>query len=150
MALQSEGIVADYAKLGVHRLEKVVTKLHCRMLPYNKREGVFKLGSLKFIHGFVGGVTAARRTAQVYGSVVMGHGHAIQMQPIEGIEQRTGFMAGCLCKLELEYNRAQMGTLNQEHGWAYGVTNEKTGSFHYWQARRVDGSWLLPTGMEVL
>ncbi len=150
LAEQSEGIVADYAKLGVQQMERLVAKLHCRMFPYNKRTGIFKLGSLKFVHGFVGGVTAARRTAQVYGSVVMGHGHAIQMQPIEGIEQRTGFMAGCLCKLELDYNRAQMGTLNQENGWAFGVTNERTGSFQYWQARRVDGAWLLPTGLEIL
>ncbi len=150
LAEQSEGIVADYAKLGVQRLEKVVSKLHCRMLPYNKRTGVYKLGSLKFIHGFITGVTAARRSAQVYGSVVMGHGHAIQHQPIEGLEQRTGFMAGCLCKLELGYNRAHAGTLVWEHGFAYGAINERTGAFQYWQARRVDGAWLLPTGVMVL
>lgn len=147
---QSEGIVADYAKLGICRMEKMVAKLRCQMFPYNKRTGVFRLGSLKFIHGFVGGVTAARRTAQVYGSVVMGHGHAIQAQSIEGLDQRTGFMVGCLCKLELDYNRAQMGTLNQENGFSYGVTNEKTGSFHLWQARRVDGEWLLPSDVVVL
>lgn len=150
LAEQGEGVVQDYAKLGVKRIEDLFTKLRCRHYHYNKREGVHRMGSLKFIHGLVGGCTAARRTAQVYGSVVMGHGHSIQMQPIEGIEQRTGFMAGCLCKLELDYNRAQMGTLNQEHGWSYGVTNEKTGSFHYWQARKVDGAWILPTDFKVL
>lgn len=140
-ATQQEGIVADYAKLGVNRLTKLTDGFKCRMFPYNKREGVFTLGSLKFIHGYLSGINAARRTAQIYGSTVMGHGHGIMAQSIEGIEQRTGFMAGCLCKLELDYNRAQPGTLLWEHGFAYGVTNEKTGSFHYWQARKVDGVW---------
>ncbi len=150
LAEQSEGIVADYAKLGVQRLEKVVTKLRCRMLPYNKREGVLKLGSLKFIHGYLSGVTAARRTAMIYGSVVMGHGHGIQSATIEGIEPRAGFMCGCLCKLELDYNRAQAGTLAWEHGWSFGVVNERTGSFQYWQARRIDGVWIVPTTLEAI
>ncbi len=150
LAEQSEGIVADYAKLGVQRLEKSVAKLRCQMFPYNKRQGVLKLGSLKFIHGYLTGITAARRTAMVYGSVVMGHGHGIQAATIEGVEPRAGFMCGCLCKLELGYNRAQAGTLAWEHGWAFGVTNERTGSFLYWQARRTDGVWIVPTTMEAI
>lgn len=150
LAEQSEGIVADYAKLSVKQLEELVSKLRCRMFPYNKRDGVFHLGSLKFIHGYLLGITAARRTAMIYGSVVMGHGHGIQSATIEGVEIRAGFMCGCLCKLELGYNRGSAGTLNWEHGWCYGVTNEKTGSFQYWQARRIDDKWILPTGIEQL
>lgn len=150
LAEQSEGIVADYAKLGVQRLEKLVARLRCQMFPYNKREGVFTLGSFKFIHGYLLGITAARRTAMIYGSVVMGHGHSIQSASIEGIEPRAGFMCGCLCKLELDYNRAHAGTLSWNHGWAYGVTNEKTGAFHYWQARKIDGQWVLPSDILVL
>ncbi len=83
----------------------------------------------------------------IYGSVVMGHGHGVQQATIEGVEQRAGFMAGCLCKLELGYNRAQAGTLAWEHGFGYGISNEKTGSFHYWQARRIDGAWVLPSDL---
>lgn len=150
LATQSEGIVADYAKLGVKRIEELMTSMKCQMLPYNKRDGVLKIGSLKFIHGYITGVTAARRTAMIYGSVVMGHGHSIQSATIEGTEPRAGFMAGCLCKLELEYNRAQPGTLNWEHGWAYGIINEKTGSYQLWQARRIDNQWILPSGIESL
>ncbi len=148
LAQQSEGIVADYAKLGVQRLEKVISDLRCTMWAYNKRTGIFQLGSLKFIHGYLTGVTAARRTAQIYGSVVMGHGHGIQSATIEGVEPRAGFMAGCLCQVELDYNRAQAGTLAWENGWCFGVTNEKTGSFQYWQARRIDGRWIVPTTLE--
>lgn len=150
LANQSEGIVADYAKLCVKQLEELITKLHCRMLAYNKREGVYEMGALRFIHGYITGITAARRTAMIYGNVVMGHGHGIQSATVEAIEPRSGFMCGCLCKVELEYNRAQAGTLSWENGWCYGVTNEKTGSFQYWQARRIDDKWILPTGIETL
>ncbi len=150
LAEQSEGIVADYAKLGTNRLEKVVAKLKCRMYPYDKRLGVLHLGSLKFIHGYISGVTAARRTAMIYGSVVMGHGHGIQSATIEGLEPRAGFMCGCLCKTDLGYNRAQAGTLAWENGWPFGVVNERTGSFIYWQARRVDGHWIVPSSLEII
>lgn len=150
LAEQSEGIVADYAKLCVSRLEKLVSGLRCRMYAYNKREGVLSLGSLKFIHGYLTGITAARRTAMIYGSVVMGHGHGIQSATIEGVEPRAGFMCGCLCKTELGYNRAHPGTLAWENGWCFGVVNEKTGAFQYWQARRIDGVWIVPATLEVI
>ncbi len=150
LAEQGEGVVADYAKVGVARLERVVNKLRCQMYGYNKRTGVYHLGSLKFIHGYLTGVTAARRTALIYGSVVMGHGHGIQSATIESVEQRSGFMCGCLCELELGYNRAHAGTLNHENGWCFGVTNTRTGSFQYWQARRIDGVWVVPSTLEII
>ena len=150
LAVQGDGIIADYALEGTKRLEDAIRHLRCQMFPYNKREGVLRLGHLKVIHGFAAGLHAARTTALIYGSVTMGHGHAIQMQPIPGLEQRTGFMGGCLCKKELGYNRHLQGTLNWEHGWQYGVVNQETGSFQLWQARQIDGKWLLPTGIEEL
>ena len=150
LAQQSEGIVADYAKLIVNNLEELVTKMRCQMFPYNKREGVMRLGDLKVIHGYRAGITAARMSAKTYGSVLMGHGHQIQQAAIEGLDQRTGFMGGCLCKLELEYNRAQEGSLTWEHGFPYGVVDLDSGLFQLWQARELDGKWLLPTGIEEL
>lgn len=147
---QSEGLMRDHAVTCVQEVEKLVAKLRCPMLPYNKRDGIYEMGSLRFIHGFMTGITAARRTALIYGNVVMGHGHGIQAATVEAVEPRAGFMCGMLCRKELIYNRAQTGTLNWENGWGYGVTNEKTGSFQYWQARKIDDKWLLPTGMEIL
>ena len=84
----------------------------------------------------------------IYGNVVMGHGHQIQSATVEAVHPRVGFMAGCLCQLELDYNRAQAGTLSWEGGWAFGITNEKTGSYQYWQARKIDGAWIVPTTLE--
>jgi hypothetical protein len=150
LAQEDRGIVSDYAFKGTQEITALMESMKCKMLPYDKRKGVLRLGHLKVIHGYLAGVTAARRTAQVFGSVIMGHGHAIQQASIEGLEQRTGMMCGCLCDLSMEYVRASVGSLVWEHGWAYGIINEKTGSYHVWTARKVDGKWVLPSDIVTL
>lgn len=145
LASEDRGVISDFAYQGTREITKELDKMNCRMLPYDKREGVLRLGHLKIIHGYICGIAAARRTAQIYGSVLMGHGHAIQSASVEGLNQRTGMMCGCLCSLKMTYSRASTGSLNWEHGWAYGVLNEKTGSYHVFQARKVDNKWILPT-----
>lgn len=141
LSKEDRGIISDYAIRAVSDVEKIVQNLHCRMLPYHKRDGVLKLGSLKMIHGFLAGVTAARRTALAYGSVLMGHGHAVDHAIIEGLEPRMGRMAGCLCKLDMDYNRAQIGSLRHAHGFIYGCWNEKTGDYFCQQSQRIGNLW---------
>jgi hypothetical protein len=150
LAVTSNGPAADYANQGIKEIEKLTAKLKCKILPYDRKEGVLQLGHLKMIHGFTSGVGAARKTAQVYGSVLMGHGHGIQHVAIEGVENRVGRMCGCLCQLDMDYVRASMGSLLWRHGWAYGVVNEVTGDYQVWQAEEINGNWILPTGLEVL
>ena len=145
LANEDRGVISDFAFKGCGEIEAELDKMGCHMLPYDKRKGVLRLGHLKIIHGYICGVTAARRTAQIYGSVLMGHGHAIQQASIEGLEQRTGMMAGCLCKLNLDYMRASTGSLVWEHGFCFGIINEKTGHYFVNQARKIDGKWILPS-----
>lgn len=125
-------------------IEEHLSDTKCAMLPYDKRRGVLKLGHLKVIHGYSAGVTAARLTAQVYGSVVMGHIHTIDHYSIPGIERRIGRAIGCLCQLDQDYNRAQLQTLRQAHGWAYGILLPG-GEYQLWQAEQVGGAWYFPT-----
>ncbi len=150
LAIHAEGIVADYAKLIVNDLEKMFSKMNCMVLPYDKRKGVYRLGSLKVIHGYRCGINAARMSAKTYGSVMMGHVHQFQCATIEGLEQRTGYAVPCLAQLDMEYNRAQEGALTHEHGWAYGVVDLRSGFFQVWIARKFSDHWLLPTGLEIL
>lgn len=145
LAKEDRGLVSDYAHKGTMEIESEMKKLKCKMLPYDKKKGVLRLGHLKMVHGYVCGITAARRTAFCYGSVLMGHGHSIQSASIEGLETRTGMMCGCLCDLNMEYTRANIGTLTWEHGWAYGIINERTGNYYVWQARKIDGKWVVPS-----
>lgn len=115
-----------------------------KMLPYDKRAGVLKIGHLKVIHGFHAGPQAARAAAQIYGSVLMGHIHSIDQFSIPGLERRIGRSIGCLCKLDMGYNRAHAATLRQQHGWAYGFIFPN-GDYQVFQAENVGGAWHLPT-----
>ena len=115
-----------------------------QMLPYHKRLGVYRLGHLKVIHGYHSGITAARQAALVYGSVLLGHVHAIDCYAIPGLERRVGRVAGCLCQLDQDYNRAQPATLRQSHGFAYGLSYP-TGEYVTWQAECVAGRWVFPS-----
>ncbi len=145
-----KGPASDLAAKCLNEINTKFGKIKCQQYPYHKVNGVYRLGNLKVIHGFFCGVTAARRSAQVYGSVLVFHGHGIQEASIEGIENRIGRMCGCLCKLDMDYVETSMPSLMWRHGWAYGVVNDKTGRYQVWQAECIDGIWLLPTGFKEL
>lgn len=144
LAAAGRGPVSDYALSGVVEITELAKKMRCQMLPYNKRTGVLRLGHLKIVHGYACGVYASRTHALAYGSVLFGHTHSIDEHAIAGLERRVARNCGCLCRLDMDYNARQLGTLKQAHGWAYGVLNEKTGSYHAWQAEEIDGRWILP------
>ncbi len=145
VAETGNGIAADYAVNCIKEITKLTNKLKCKVFPYDRKQGVLQLGHLKMIHGFATGIGAARRTAQCYGSVLMGHGHGIQHVSIEGLENRIGRMCGCLCSLDMDYVRANMGSLMWRHGWAYGVINTISGDYQVWQAEDVNGTWIIPS-----
>lgn len=145
IAKAGRGPISDYAKEKVEQIDKLTRKLRCRCLPYDKRDGILQIGSLKIGHGFAHGLTAARRMAQAYGSILFGHIHAIHSASIEGLESRVGRACGCLCKLNPEYSRASLGTLVWRHGFPYGVVNIKTGIYFVYQAESIEGTWYLPS-----
>lgn len=140
-----KGVAADYAADGVAEIEAMVRAHRCKMLPYHKRDGVLRLGSLKILHGFHCGVNAARQTALIYGSSLFGHVHTIDEHSIPGLERRVARSIGALCRLDMEYNSRQPNSLRHAHGFAYGVLNERTGHYHVWQGECVEGKWLLPS-----
>ena len=135
-------MVAGYCKDLADGIAEVTPG--CQILPYHKRNGVLTIGHLKVIHGYHAGVTAARQAALVYGSVLMGHVHTIDVYSIPGIERRVGRVCGALCRLDMDYNRAQPSTLRHAHGWAYGVLFP-SGAYQCWQAETVDGQWVFPS-----
>src|SRR5579859_7435990 len=124
VAETANGVVADYANQGIKEILDVGTKRKVEVLPYDRKTGELIIGHLKILHG-------------------------IQHVSIEGLENRIGRMCGCLCQLDMDYVRANMGSLVWRHGWAYGVINIKTGDYQVWQAEQVNGNWILPTGLEM-
>lgn len=143
LAQEDNGILSDYARKASQEIEAELHKMRCRMLPYDRRTGVYKVGHLKMLHGYAAGVHAARKHALVYGSCLFGHIHSIDHVTLERIERTMARSVGCLCALDMVYSRATMGSLRHAHGWAYGVVNSKTGDFHVWQAEKVGGQFMV-------
>lgn len=120
--ITKSGPLTDLAGIFIDEFTALAKKLKAIVLPYDKRKGVWKHNGLKFTHGFSAGKNAAGEMAAVYGNVLFGHGHSIDVASEPSHEgPRIARMIGCLCRLDMSYNRAQMGTLRQGHGWAYGA-----------------------------
>ncbi len=145
LAEKGSGIAQDFAIQGVQEIEELCKKLKCQTLPYNKRDGVLRIGHLKVLHGFSTGLYAVRNHALIYGSCLLGHCHSIDRYSIPGLERRMASTCGCLCRLDMDYNSRQMNTLRQAHGFSYGVIDSKSGYYHAWQAESIDGKWIIPS-----
>jgi hypothetical protein len=110
-ASAKDGIVADYAQRGCSDFETLCARLKISMLPYHKRDGVYRIGHLKMLHGFHCGVYAARQTALIYGSALFGHIHCIDEHSIPGLERRVARAVGCLCSTDMDYSSRAPNTL---------------------------------------
>lgn len=138
----SHGATKALLSLMLERIESATAG--SETVPYCKRAGVYPLGNYKVIHGYGTGIGAVRKAALVYGNCLMGHLHRNEQHTCERLDRATCYAVGCLCKLDLGYNRASIGTLMQEHGWAYGLVSPR-GQTVVWRAQRVDGVWVLPS-----
>lgn len=143
------GPMVDLAEQKIAEFLKVARKLKCRVLPYDKAKGILKVGRMKMAHGFFDGQNAARQMAQTFGSVLFGHGHAIDVASAPGSERRAGRMIGCLCKLRMTYNRRNVSALRQSHGWAYGPLFDN-GMYQVFQAELIGEKIVIAEKIKVL
>lgn len=139
---EADGPLRHLADRTIERLHKTLGD-RVEQRTYCKRRGVYQLGDHAFIHGYSHGQSAVRDAASTYGNVVMGHIHARDEFAFRGVQHRRGYSVGCLCDLDLGYNRAALNTLRQSHGFAYGVVIE--GRTVVWQAEELGGTWLFPS-----
>jgi hypothetical protein len=138
------GLVREFAH---HQVERILKTLgNARMYPYDKRKGVCEIGQMRFVHGYATGVSATKTMALAYGAVMHGHTHIVESVTIARIKREVSRACGCLAKLDMDYNRGQIQTLRQSHGWVYGVLLPN-GLYHAYQAMPINGKWYLPTEM---
>lgn len=140
----ADSSVGAQRQLAGQWLDRIAVSMKdTEQFPYCKRKGVYRLGDTAFVHGYGHGVYAVRQHALTYGNVVLGHIHAIDAARVVGTEDRYGYSSGCLCSLDMDYTRPNMGTLRHAHGWVYGIV--VNGRTVVWQARKVGSVWVLPS-----
>lgn len=116
------------------------------VVPYDKRRGVLNIGNVRVVHGYGSGIGAVRKAALVYGNCLVFHLHRNEQHTCERLDRATATAVGALCKIDLPYNRATLGSLMHENGWSYGITSP-TGQTAVWLAQRVGGKFLCVTGL---
>lgn len=150
LAESDNGVASDYAAQGVAEILSTTNKMKCKILPYHHRHGLLKIGKAKFAHGFSTGLYAARTMANTYGAVIFGHVHTVSEFSVPGLDRRVARSVGCLCKLSMDYQIRQMQSLAHSHGFAYGIINNRTGSYVVNQAEEIDGKWILPSDFKLI
>lgn len=145
----SRGLVRQFARDGVKHITETLTKMGAEILPYHYRRGVLRIGQLGFLHGYHAGENATKQHATVYGSCLFGHLHTIDVARARRLEKAEARCVGCLADYErMTYADQRTATLRWARGWAFGIINEKTGSYLVWQAEKIDNKWLIPTGIK--
>jgi hypothetical protein len=147
----SRGLVRKFAEDSVSEIESRCKKLKTVIYPYHSRKGVFTAGKLSFLHGYHAGIGAIAQHARIYRSCIFGHLHGNGAVTERGIDTPRSYCVGGLGDHEtMDYAAQRTATLAWGPGWAYGVINEKTGNFQSWTAQKLDGRWMLPTGIDAL
>lgn len=146
MWLANKGPMSDYAGLLANRAQNLFKSLKTEVKPYRSDQGIISLGHMNGIHGYDTGPFAAKRAAESYGCVFMGHGHGIQTANLPTIKNIIGRMIGCLCNLYMEYGHTKRAQLMHRHGFVFGEVNRKTGDFFSHQAECINGVWRIPSG----
>lgn len=149
-AHSATGLLRDYAHDGIARVEKLVKQSRAKMLPYDSRLGVLKLGALKVIHGYAAGIGAARKHAIVYRNCLFGHTHNCDVagaESDEGVSEARGI--GACCRLDMPYNAHQTGKLRHQNAFCYGLLFED-GTYQINQAKKIDGRFYVASDFRAL
>lgn len=153
----SNGLMRMAAEGVISRIEKQAKRVKARLVPYHHDKGVYSISNkLCAVHGYTASVRAVSQTAAHFapspgGGVIMGHLHRVECSTAPRHGGASAWSHGCLVDLKssaMSYASSRLATSQWGNGWSYGVT--KGDEFIVWQAARVGGKWLLPTGLEEL
>ncbi len=148
LLFKTEGVLRDFAEQKTREIERTLRGWGVRMLPYDARLGVFKIGKMQVIHGFKSGINATRQHATIYRNVIHGHDHAQGIVPVENLDGPALAMGtGCMCVIDMPYNARQCNKLRHQQGWVYGVLYED-GTYQAFQAKRVGNNFTLATDVK--
>lgn len=140
---RQEGVLRDFATEKTREIQNKLKSWGVKMLPYDARLGVYRIGKMQVIHGFRTGVGAAKAHANIYRNCIFGHTHAQDVAPVENLEGPALAMGtGCMCVIDMPYNARQTNKLRHQQGWIYGLVYPD-GTYQAFQAKRVGNNFNL-------
>jgi predicted phosphodiesterase len=149
LAFSATGVMRDYANDGMKRFDQLIKRCRAKMLPYDSRLGILRIGDMKCVHGYFSGKGSAAAHARVYRNCLFGHTHTIESFSVESDEgQKEARGIGGLCQIDMPYNSRHTAKLRHNNGWAYGVMFED-GSYQLWQATRINNNFYAAKEIQV-
>jgi len=149
-ACWTDGILRDLCENILLEVEGNRMWKNAKVLPYDSRLGVLKIGDLQFIHGYNSGIYAARTAIQCYKGtgtgVIMGHIHRFSSHEEPSLARAMGISCGCLCQTDMPYNSKHLAKLGHANGWLFGEIHERKGTspWEAWAVRKEGTTWLNP------
>jgi predicted phosphodiesterase len=143
----ASGLKRDYAEHGTNEIQDLVKTHRVKMYPYDSKSGVYKCGSLSFIHGYGHNIHGSKQHADTYGNCLFGHTHAIDYFRSVSLDIRESWNIGCLSTLSPSYNRNQMRRIRWQHGFAFGLIHDD-GTHEVYQATGRNGKFTVPTNIK--
>lgn len=145
---KSDGPLKDFAEEKIKEIESNMKKLGVSIKPYDARLGVLRIGKMQVIHGYKSGINATRQHATIYRNVIHGHDHAQGIVPVENLDGPALAMGtGCMCRIDMPYNKRQCNKLRHQQGWVYGVIYDD-GTYQAFQAKRVGNTFTVATNVK--
>lgn len=139
----NDGDRREYYKLLYNGIMDQLDLIGCKSFPYDIERGVFQYGDTAFLHGYGHGMHVGYHLAMEYGNAIMGHVHQFQESPAKRVDRPVGRTCGCMCKLDMGYNRRRTASFRWSQGFMYGW-KEDNGTVHVQTLRPVAGKWYVP------
>ena len=118
-----------------------------RLFPYQKERGVYRVGDLRFLHGYRSSMYPAKAHSENYGpSMICGHVHKFDLHIPRHIDGGMCMTAPTLADLNMRYLDRAVAAIAHDNGWIFGVINNRTGRWEAWCIRRQKGEsqWIDP------
>lgn len=153
-AKATAAVTREHANKIVESMTTQAAEMGCQIIPWGVRKGVYELGKVRaggyrVIHGYRHGVNALIAEVKTYGRVIHGHVHCRGSFVGSTFDDTEGHTIACLCDLDMDYAASNETSLRQEHGWGYGIENDRTGAVYFNHARKVGNTWITPTNFGV-
>lgn len=145
----SNGLLREHCQGIVDAAISQFKKRKIEWIPY--KVGAYILlpdTKIKLIHGFHSGVNPAKMHFERYGPCVHGHVHAPNQYTGRHIDGGEAHSIGCIGDIDqMDYADRYTAKLGWRQGFAYGITNEKTGDTKIWHVTKEGNTWISPQGI---
>jgi len=144
----ANGLIKEHCESLVRDAEREFKKRKIQWIPYHVDKWItLPEGGPKFLHGFVAGQYPATGMHQIYQDCIFGHVHAPSTFTAKGCDGGQSFSLECMADIQkMRYCETKPGRLKWRYGFGFGLINERTGKFNFWNVVKEDGIWITPFG----